>query len=137
MHLIFWIITTSFWKISWDLNCAYRLDLLNCPPSCTFPSWPTQMFQKILSASHMNCNTTLWNFFLLKKSLISNVTFLFGRSTKGMWVLFIAPQMLSIPIKFSKWAMISFKRWPKGILMYLLNNLFLSINTSQTMWTYF
>jgi hypothetical protein len=67
MHLIPWIIIIGSWRISCNLNYAYRLHLLNYPSSCTPSSWPTQMFQKILFTSCIACNIILWNFFLLKK----------------------------------------------------------------------
>ncbi len=137
MHFIPWIVTTSSWKISRDFNYAYRLHLLNRPSSCTLLGWLAKMFQKILSTSHMACNTILWNFFLLKKSPIASVIFLFRRFAKRMWVPSIAPHMLGILVRFSKWTMTSFKSTLEGILMYLLNNLSLSISTSQIMSTYF
>ena len=46
----------------------YSLDYANRATSCTPPGCPAQTFEKNLSESHMTCNNTLWNFFLLKKS---------------------------------------------------------------------
>lgn len=79
----------------------------------------------------------LWNFFQLEKSLYANVTFLLERSANGIWVPSIAPQTFGNPVSSWNWSMIVYKRWPSGMLMYLSDILFLSVQTSQTMSTCF
>jgi hypothetical protein len=76
-------------------------------------------------------------FFLLKKSLVASVTLLLGSDVNGMWVPFMAPQILGKLIRSWKWFIIFYKRSPDGLLLYLLNNLFLSHRVSHTMSTYF
>jgi hypothetical protein len=57
----------------------------------TYPSGcPTHTFQNILFASQIPCKTILWNFFLLKKSLVTRITLLFGRLANGMCVIYSA-----------------------------------------------
>jgi hypothetical protein len=85
----------------------------------------------------MACSTILWNLFLLKKTPTTNVAFLLKRFATRMWIPSIVPQMLGIHVRFSKQATMSLKCWLEGILIYLLNNFFWLVNTSQTMSAYF
>ncbi len=110
---------------------------MNCPLSWTPPSWSTQTFYIFLSTSQIACITMLWIFFLLKKSLVASVILLLGSDVNGMWVQFTAPQILGKPIRSWKQSIILYKWSLDGILIYLLNNLFLSHRVSHTMSTYF
>jgi hypothetical protein len=83
------------------------------------------------------CITMLWNFFLLKKSLATNVTLLLGKDANDMWVPSMALEILGKLAISWKWSIIFYKWSLDEILIYLLNNLFLSHKTSHTMSTYF
>ncbi len=110
---------------------------MNCPLSWIPPSWPTHTFQIFLFALQIAYITMLWILFLLKKSLVASVIFLLGNDANGMWVLFVVPQILGKPIRSWKQSIIFYKQSLDGILIYSLNNLFLSHRVSHTMSTYF
>jgi hypothetical protein len=97
------------------------------------------MFRNILFASHTTSNTILWNFFLLKKTPTTSVTFLLRRFAKGIWIpsMIMTPSNVRYTCKIFKTSHDVFQMLTWKNTDVYLNNYFLSINTSQTMLTYF
>ncbi len=125
MHFILWIIIYGSWKISWDFDYAYRLHLLNYPPSWTPPCWLTHVSKYFVCITH-NLQHNTMELFLIEKNTNNKCTLLLKRFAKGIWVrsMIMTPQMLDILVRFSKQVMMFFKCWHEKMLMYLLNNLF-------------
>ncbi len=79
----------------------------------------------------------LWIFFLSKQSLVTSVTLLLRSDANDMWVPSMAPKILGNLVRSRKQSIIFCTRSLDGILIYLLNNLFLSHRSSHTMSIYF
>ncbi len=86
VHLTPLTIRASSCKISRTSSCLSQLNTLNWLLSWTPLDCLAHTFQNHLVAAHTPCKTIFIIIFPLKKSLCANVTFLIGRSTKGMWV---------------------------------------------------
>jgi len=85
-----------------------------------------ELYSQNWFASQIACITMLLLFSLLKKSLVAIVTLLLGSDANGIWIPCMALQILDKLIRSWKWFVIFCKWSLDGILIYLLNNLFLS-----------